>query len=182
MWWCVDPVSADAIHKNNVRRVIRALEIYDATGIPKSVWDEQSRRTAGAFTLHHITLDAHVRERLYERTDARVDAMLREGLLDEVRALYESGRLTPDTTAAQAIGYKELLGVLHGTDTLAAATEQLKLATRHYVKRQLTWFSRMEAYRLYIDREDGTLRPSEELLADALAYLATVGLRPCGDR
>lgn len=171
----VDAESADAIHENNVRRVIRALEIYDMTGIPKSVWDRRSRETAGEISLCHITLDAHVRERLYERTDLRVDAMLRQGLADEVRALYESGRLQEGTTASQAIGYKELLGALRGECSMEEAVLQLKLNTRHYVKRQLTWFSRMEAYRLYIDRTDGTLRPIDELVAEAQDHLSHEG-------
>lgn len=171
----VDAVTAASVHKNNVRRVIRALEIYDKTGIPKSVWDEKSREGVGEISLCHITLDAHAREALYARTDARVEAMLAEGLLDEVRTLYASGRLREGTTASQAIGYKEMLGAVQGVCTVAEATEQLKLSTRHYVKRQLTWFARMEAHRVYIDREGGVLRPFDDVAAEALATLREEG-------
>jgi len=175
----LDAATAATVHKNNVRRVIRALEIYDKTGIPKSVWDESSRQQASEISLCHLTLDAHVRATLYTRTDARVEAMLADGLLDEVRALYTSGRLREGTTASQAIGYKEMLGAVQGVCTVAEATEQLKLSTRHYVKRQLTWFARMEAHRVHIDREDGVLRPFDDVAAEVLAILREEGFAVC---
>lgn len=165
----VDPESAEKTHKNNVKRVIRALEIYDATGKPKSYFDKLSRTAAADITIGMITVDFHDRDNLYRRVDDRVDAMAREGLLDEVSSLYRSGVLDGNNTASQAIGYKELIGYLKGEATLAEALEAVKLASRRYAKRQLTWFRHNDAERIYADREDGTLRPMGELLSEATA-------------
>ena len=165
----VDPDSAEKTHKNNVKRVIRALEIYDATGKPKSYFDKLSRTAAADITIGMITVDFHDRDNLYRRVDDRVDAMAREGLLDEVSSLYRSGVLDGNNTASQAIGYKELIGYLKGEATLAEALEAVKLASRRYAKRQLTWFRHNDAERIYADREDGTLRPMGELLSEATA-------------
>ena len=163
----VDPASALSIHKNNTRRVIRALEIYRATGIPKSVFDERSRRLGSEFDFLVITLDFHNRENLYRRIDSRVDKMMGLGLFDEVRRLYADGKLVPDTTAAQAIGYKEMLGALKGEITLEEAGEKIKLASRRYAKRQLTWFRHIsEAYRIMADGEDGSPRTIDEIYRD----------------
>ncbi len=165
----VDEKSALSIHKNNVRRVIRALEIYDKTGKPKSYFDELSRKVGGAFDMTHITLDFHSREALYERINTRVDQMLDAGLVSEVRELYESGRLIPGTTAAAAIGYKEILLAVQGKSPLNECTEALKLATRNYAKRQLTWFRHNEdAIRVLADSADGRLRGTDELLSEVL--------------
>lgn len=165
----VDPESAEKTHKNNVKRVIRALEIYDATGNPKSYFDRLSRTAAADITIGMITVDFHNRDNLYRRVDDRVDIMAREGLLDEVSSLYRSGVLDGNNTASQAIGYKELIGYLKGEATLAEALEAVKLASRRYAKRQLTWFRHNDAERIYADREDGTLRPMGELLSEATA-------------
>ena len=135
----VDPVSAAAIHKNNVRRVARALEIYRLTGTPKSVWDAQTMAAECRYDAHVILLD-RAREDLYRRIDRRVDQMLSDGLLEEVEALDRRGVFQKNSTAAQAIGYKEILPFLHGECDLQTAVESLKTATRHYAKRQLTWF------------------------------------------
>ena len=164
----VDAESAEKIHENNVKRVIRALEIYDVTGKPKSYFDEMSRAAVADISLGMITLDFHNRELLYSRIDARVDKMLEDGLLDEARSLYERGLLSSDTTAGQAIGYKELRGYLDGQMTLREATESLKLASRRYAKRQLTWFRGKDAYRLYLDTEDGKMRSHTEVSAEML--------------
>lgn len=163
----VDPASAEKTHKNNVRRVVRALEIYELTGKTKTYFDELSRASAPDVRVGMITLDFHNRDNLYSRVDMRVDQMMREGLLDEVSALYSEGLLIDGTTAAQAIGYKEIITYLDGKCTLSEAVEQLKLSTRRYAKRQLTWFRHNEdAKRLYIDREDGTLKELPELLSE----------------
>lgn len=166
----VDPESAAATHKNNVRRVIRALEIYETTGIPKSEWDRRSRESAPRLLVAHLSLDVHNRETLYRRADARVDEMLRMGLADEVRSLLDSGYLTPETTAAQAIGYKEMIAAVRGDLTTTEAADLIRLATRHYVKRQLTWFRHSGATPLYLDTEDGRLRDPEDLLSETLAF------------
>ena len=148
----VDPVSAEKTHKNNSKRVLRALEIYEMTGKPKSYFDDLSLRTEPPIRISIITLDFHNRDLLYRRIDERVDKMLAEGLIEETRSLYERGYLAPDKTAAQAIGYKELVGYIEGKTSLDIAVGELKLASRRYAKRQLTWFRRENAYRLYLDR------------------------------
>lgn len=136
----VDPESAAAIHPNNVRRVIRALEIYHTEGVTKTELDRRSRETGGRYDACILGLRYAERETLYRRIDARVEAMLREGLLDEVERLEREGVFERSRTAAQAIGYKELLPAVRGEQPLDEAVERLKLATRHYAKRQLTWF------------------------------------------
>ncbi len=165
----VDPVSAEKIHENNVKRVIRALEIYDKTGKPKSHFDALTKGAVSPVKTDMITLDFHSRERLYERIDRRVDKMLKDGLLDEARSLFERGLLSPETTAGQAIGYKELRGYLDGECSLEEAVESLKLASRRYAKRQLTWFRRGDAYRLYLDSEDGVMRSSSDTVAELVS-------------
>ncbi len=166
----IDPESAEAIHKNNVRRVIRALEIYEVTGKTKSEIDRASKEASPDISIGMITLDFHDRETLYKRVDMRVDMMMREGLLEEVKALYESGRLPENSTAAQAIGYKEIIKHLAGEISLAEAVGEIKLATRRYAKRQLTWFRHNEAKRLYIDGDDGRMRKIEEIIAEGEAF------------
>lgn len=164
----VDPESADKIHKNNVKRVIRALEIYDATGKPKSLLDKESHGGEREVFVGMITIDFHDRELLYRRVDTRVDIMMREGLLDEVRSLYDAGLLSSGTASA-AIGYKELVEYIEGRCTLDCAVERLKLATRRYAKRQLTWFRHEKDARvIYADTPDGKMRSGEELTAEAL--------------
>ena len=163
----VDPESAEKTHRNNVRRVVRALEIYELTGKTKTYFDELSKMNKSDLNVGMITLDFHNRDNLYSRVDLRVDAMIREGLLDEVKSLYSDGLLQKGTTAAQAIGYKEFLAYLDGECTLEDATEQLKLSTRRYAKRQLTWFRHnTDAKRLFVDREDGSLKNIDELLGE----------------
>ena len=166
----IDPESAEAIHKNNVRRVIRALEIYDTTGKTKSYFDRLSRTAPADISVSMITLDFHDRENLYKRVDERVNTMIGEGLIDEVSSLLRGGFLREGTTAAQAIGYKEMLSYLRGEATLTEATELVKLSTRRYAKRQLTWFRHEDgAYRLYLDSEDGATRDACDVLSEARA-------------
>ena len=166
----IDPESANKTHKNNVRRVVRALEIYELTGKTKTYFDELSRTVTPDLEVGMITLDFHNRDNLYSRVDMRVDQMIDEGLLDEVKSLYDSGILVENTTAAQAIGYKEIKLYLDGECSLDEAVELLKLSTRRYAKRQLTWFRHnKDAKRLYIDREDGAMKSKDELLTELYA-------------
>lgn len=168
----VDPESAALCHENNVRRVIRALEIYDATGKTKSEWDEESRRFPRPLSLCHITLAVHDREHLYRRTDRRVDDMFDRGLEREVRGLVGTGTLTAESTAGQAIGYKEFFPYFAGACTLADVRENIRLSTRHYAKRQMTWFSHTEnTYTLYVDTGDGESRGTDDLLREAAAVI-----------
>ena len=166
----IDPASAEKTHKNNVRRVVRALEIYELTGKTKTYFDELSKAASPDVKVGMITLDVHNRDNLYRRVDLRVDQMIEEGLLSEVSSLLDKGLLIENTTAAQAIGYKELIEYIDGKCSLDDAIEHLKLSTRRYAKRQLTWFRHNEdAKRLYIDREDGTLKNKDELLDELFA-------------
>ena len=136
----VDPAAAARLHPNDVRRVVRALEIYRITGRAQS---EQAaldaQRGDGPFSERVYALD-WPREALYARIDRRVDEMLQSGLVDEVRRLMKNEAVF--STAAQAIGYKEIAAALRGECALAEAVETLKRATRNYAKRQLTWFRR----------------------------------------
>ena len=132
--------SAEAIHPNNVKRVVRALEIKLLTGVPKSEWDKRSRLAPSPYNAVVLGLSYPDRAVLYGRIDKRVDMMLEAGLVDEVRSLIDSGRLPRGSTAAQAIGYKEILAYLDGEVSLGEAVETLKTATRRYAKRQITWF------------------------------------------
>ena len=129
--YAVDPESAMKTHKNNVRRVVRALEIYELTGKTKTYFDVLSRTATPDVKVGMITLDFHNRDNLYARVDLRVDEMIKEGLLDEVKSLYTEGLLEKGTTAAQAIGYKEFLSYLKGECTL---DETLRQATAHMVQ------------------------------------------------
>ena len=136
----VDPDSAARLHPNDVRRVVRALEIYRLTGrtqTEQAALDAQ--RGDGPFDARLYALD-WPREALYARIDRRVDQMLAAGLVEEVRRLMQNEE--EFSTAAQAIGYKEIAAALRGECTLADAVDTLKQATRNYAKRQLTWFRR----------------------------------------
>jgi len=135
-----DPESADKIHPHNVRRVVRAIEIFKFTGITKTEWDRRSKEAPSPYDATVIGIRYADRQKLYDRIDARVDIMLQNGLLEEAKTLYESGALTPAGGGIQAIGYKELIPHLNGKITLEAAAEQIKQSTRNYAKRQITWF------------------------------------------
>lgn len=134
----VDPESAAKIHENNVRRVIRALEIFETTGKKKSELDALESPAKYDFLAFELRR-TDMAER-YARIEARVDEMLATGLLEETKKLLEMGIFEKNPTAAQAIGYKEMLGYVRGEMSLADARERLIIATRQYAKRQVTWF------------------------------------------
>jgi len=134
----VDPEAAATMHKNNIKRVIRALEIYRGTGKTKTEWDRLSRQSESPYDTLIVGLDYQSRQTLYDRIDRRVDLMLEQGLAEEAKALA----LDRSSTAGQAIGYKELYLWLDGLLSREEAIELLKKNTRHYAKRQLTWFRR----------------------------------------
>ncbi len=169
--YAVDPISASAVHENNVRRVIRALEIYEKTGKPKSYFDKLSKELKPTAEIDVICLSFQSRELLYSRINERVDDMLDKGLVSEVRALYDKGELQDGTTASQAIGYKEIISYLKGEASLCDAIELIKLSSRRYAKRQLTWFSHVKAFTIYCDKEDGSLKSKDEILAEALMII-----------
>ena len=136
----LDPEEALAVHPNNVKRVARAIEICRTTGRKKSELDRESREPECPYDATVIGLHYDSRELLYGRIDQRVDIMLAQGLLEETLRLREAGVFEICRTAAQAIGYKELFPYLDGEASLESCVEVLKMATRRYAKRQLTWF------------------------------------------
>jgi len=139
----IDPVSAESIDKNNVKRVLRAVEVYETTGIAASEWNRRSKEKAEKKDCLVIGLDYSDRQTLYDRIDRRVDIMMDEGLLLEAKQLYDSGVLAAKT-ASQAIAYKEFLPYFSGEQSLEECVEVLKRNSRRYAKRQLTWFRRDE--------------------------------------
>lgn len=137
----IDPETAEKVHENNLPRVIRALEVYELTGVRLSEHKANSRREESPYNSCIIGLDAENRQFLYDRIDRRVDIMAEKGMVEECREVYERGGLS---TAAQAIGYKELIPYFEGRAELSECLEKIKLETRHYAKRQLTWFRRVD--------------------------------------
>ena len=156
----VDPEAAAAIHPNNRKRVIRALEVYLVSGKTKTEWDKENTRGTLKEGAELYVLTSSDREALYRRIDTRVDLMLEAGLLEEVKRLS----LDPLTTAGQAIGYKELNGYFAGQVTLEEAVDKIKQASRNYAKRQLTWWER-NSHAVKIDMATTTV---EEALAKIL--------------
>lgn len=140
----VDPEAANAIHPNNIKRVARALEIYYNTGKTKTELDIKSRQADSIYSPHVVYIQPKERETIYERIDRRVDIMFELGLENEVKTLYEKG-LKDTPTASQAIGYKEFHPYFDDLCPLDAVREAICLNTRHYAKRQLTWFNRKPA-------------------------------------
>ena len=163
----VDPESAAAIHPNNVKRVIRALEIYIASGEKKSELDKRSKELESPYDATVIYLNYLNRDILYRRIDSRVDSMIKDGLVEETRALMAERVFELNRTASQAIGYKELFGFIEGRESLDSAIEALKRATRRYAKRQVTWFS-VKDYILPLDADsDNGLKTFEEIVNNA---------------
>ena len=138
----IDPDSAEAIHPNNKKRVIRALEIYYKTGLTKTEQDKKSKENASIYDPHVVYIKPFERETIYDRINRRVDIMFDMGLEAEVKRLYDMGlRDTP--TASQAIGYKEFYPYFDGECDINAVKEAICLNTRRYAKRQMTWFNRV---------------------------------------
>lgn len=147
----VDKESAEKIHKNDLKRIVRALELYSATGKTMTEQRRLSHLEESGYSFCLIGLTAENRQFLYDRIDRRVDLMLKNGLLEEAKSFFE---LEHSQTSKQAIGYKELKPYFDGVLTLGQATENLKRETRRYAKRQLSWFRRNENINwLYIDKE-----------------------------
>lgn len=136
----VDPKAAEEIHANNIKRVIRALEFYHQTGQKISEHNERERQKESPYQFCYFVLNDR-RECLYERIDQRVDQMIRNGLVQEVQALKERG-CTKQMVSMQGLGYKEIFSYLEGDCSLEEAVYIIKRDTRHFAKRQLTWFKR----------------------------------------
>ena len=136
----IDPKSANEIHANNVKRVIRALEYYHQTGQKISEHNEEQKQKESPYKLTYFVLN-DIRSLLYERIEKRIDQMLQDGLIDEVQKLKDIG-YHRNMVSMQGLGYKEILAYLEGECTLEEAIYILKRDTRHFAKRQLTWFKR----------------------------------------
>lgn len=140
MLWEVDEASAAQIHENNVKRVVRALEFYHLSGQKISEHNERERQRKSPYNFAYFVLNDH-REQLYRRIGQRVDQMLTDGLVEEVQQLKELG-FHKGMVSMQGLGYKEILDYLEGNCTLEEAIYRIKRDTRHFAKRQLTWFRR----------------------------------------
>ncbi|HJD46780.1 MAG TPA: tRNA (adenosine(37)-N6)-dimethylallyltransferase MiaA [Candidatus Mediterraneibacter norfolkensis] len=161
-----DPEAAEQIHPHNIKRVIRALEFNRKTGQKISTHNEQERRKQSPYDFAYFVLTDD-RKALYERIDRRVDEMMEQGLLEEVRALKDR-EIARDSVSMQGLGYKELLAYLDGELPLEEAVRIIKRDTRHFAKRQLTWFRR-ERDVIWIDRQE--IGQEEEKIID---YMLTV--------
>lgn len=136
----IDPKSAEIIHANNVKRVIRALEFFKETGTPISEHNEEQREKNSPYNFCYFVLNDD-REKMYANIEKRVDLMLDMGLVSEVEKLYEKG-YRKEMVSMQGLGYKEILDYLNGDISLERAVYLIKRDTRHFAKRQLTWFRR----------------------------------------
>ena len=147
----IDPKSADSIPAGNVKRVVRALEFYELSGKRISDHNEEQKAKGSPYNYAYFVLNDH-RPLLYERIEKRIDEMLAEGLIEEVQELKNKG-FTKDMVSMQGLGYKEILDYLDGKLTLEEAVYILKRDTRHFAKRQLTWFRR-EVFVSWINKYD----------------------------
>ena len=163
----IDPESAKAIHANNVKRVIRALEYYEQTGEKISVHNERERQKESPYQFAYFVLNDE-RAHLYERIERRVDQMVEEGLVKEVQALKDRG-YTKDMVSMQGLGYKEMFDYLEGRCTLEEAVRRIKRDTRHFAKRQITWFKR-ERDVIWIDKKECGY-DEEKILGKILEHL-----------
>lgn len=160
----LDPESAAAIHPNNVKRVVRAIEICTLSGKTKTELDKLSREADPQVDALVIGIRYNNREVLYDRIGRRVELMLRDGLVEETERLWKAGVFEVNATAAGAIGYKEILPYLQGHISLEQAAEDLKTATRRYAKRQMTWFY-AKPWVTWIDADTGSgMRSFEEIV------------------
>lgn len=163
----VDPASAEKIHPNNIKRVIRALEFYEQTGKRISEHNETQRQRESPYAFAYFVLTDD-RAHLYERINRRVDQMIEEGLVNEVQALKDKG-YTKQLVSMQGLGYKEILDYLDGNCTLEEAIYTIKRDTRHFAKRQLTWFKR-ERDVIWINKQSFGYE-AEQILDEMLSKL-----------
>ena len=166
----VDPASAERLHPADEKRILRALEVFLETGKTITAHNEETKKLPSRYDALWIGLQFADREDMKALIDRRVDAMVEQGLLEEVRGLLESG-LSRSATALQAIGYKEFLGVLDGEATVEEALEEVKLRSRQYAKRQLTWLRKNpEIHWIYWEKQrdfERALQFSTEILTAA---------------
>ncbi len=167
----IDPFSAECIHPNNVKRVIRALEYYHETGTPISAHNQQQRAKNSPYDFIYIVLTMD-RQKLYARINKRVEQMFEQGLLEEAEALIRQG-CTSEMTSMQAIGYKELFPYFEGKISREEAMEQIQKDTRHFAKRQLTWFRR-ERDVIFLDKDQ--FGDEEEVVREILHLAEKKGI------
>lgn len=167
-----DPAAAARLHPNDAKRIVRALEVWLSTGRTITQHNEETRAVPPRYDALTLTLDFERREDMWARIDRRVDKMMQAGLVEEVRALLDSG-VPERCTAMQAIGYKEIIPVVLGDAAAADAAAQVKLRSRQYAKRQRTWFRRnQEAKRLLW----GPVPNFADVLQRSTAYLEEFGI------
>ena len=163
----LDPKSAEEIHMNNVKRVIRAIEMAKNVGLKSEHMEAEKTRIANEKAPYEFVVFCieHEREYLYSRINLRVDLMIKDGILDEAKKVYDM-KLPSNNTCMQAIGYKEFFPYFEGTATLEECIETLKKETRHYAKRQMTWFNnKLDCIML-----DGS-KPKDELVNEIISKL-----------
>ena len=163
----IDHEAAEKIHENNVKRVVRAIEVFRLTGKTKTEADRAALAPVPRYDANVVTLDFEDRATLYGRIDRRVDKMFGDGLEDEVRGLLERGELREDSTAAQAIGYRETVSMIKGEIGRDEAIELIKKNTRNYAKRQLTWFRRYDGIKILVD-EGGEIKTAEQIAGEII--------------
>lgn len=163
----VDPETAARLHPSDQKRIIRAMEVYLETGETITAHNERTKLIPPRYRPVWFALEDENRQDLYSRIDRRVDIMLETGLLEEIKSLLAQG-IPAKCTAMQAIGYKEFLQALSGEITVEEAAEEVKKASRHYAKRQLTWFRRNENIH-WLRRANG--ETTAEILSRARQYL-----------
>jgi tRNA dimethylallyltransferase len=168
----IDPVSYETIHENNVKRTIRALEFYEKTKTPISEHNETEREKQSPYNFAYFVLTDE-RKRLYERIDRRVDVMMEQGLVAEVQKLKDMG-CNRQMVSMQGLGYKEILDYLDNKITLEEAVYIIKRETRHFAKRQLTWFRR-EREVIWLDKQQYGYE-DEKILADMCRILEEKGI------
>lgn len=156
-----DKVSAEKIHKNNKRRIIRAIEFYKMTGIPISAHQEETKKKVSRYNPCMMAIKWDM-QKLYERIEKRVDIMLDAGLVDEVKSLCDKG-YTESMLSMQGIGYKEIIAYLKGEVSLDEAVYNIKIGTRHYAKRQMTWFNKDERVN-WINYDENILKKAQEII------------------
>ena len=168
----IDPDRAEKLHPNDEKRILRALEVWYETGETITAHDERTRSLPPKYDALRVCLQFSRREDMWDRIDRRVDLMMEAGLEEEVRSLLASG-VPPAATAMQAIGYKEFAAALRGEEPLAQAVAEVKLRSRQYAKRQLTWFRRTPGLRWVTWEKDPDLSRGRQ---EVTAYMEEFGI------
>lgn len=166
----IDPISAKNIHCNNIKRVARAIEFYELTKIPISKHNEEEKLKSSPYNTAFIILNMD-RQKLYERIEKRIDIMIDSGLIDEVKKLLDMG-YSENLVSMQGIGYKEIIPYIKGEVSLDYAVTELKKATRHFAKRQITWFKR-QTNGLWVDL---TEQNDKKALEEIKVYLESLNI------